>query len=93
VTIKKGSVWLQHCNCLEFSATILEAMKGRWRLYFGGRGTPALDFSSLTSVGKKQYMGGGKIHDVKEIENMFVATINLLKIRKCVSSEDQKGSE
>jgi len=37
--------------------------------------------------------GGGKIHDVKEIENMFVATINLLKIRKCVSSEDQKGSE
>jgi hypothetical protein len=32
-------------------------------------------------------------HDVKEIENMFVATINLLKIRKCVSSEDQKGSE
>ena len=38
-------------------------------------------------------MGGGKIHDVKEIENMFVATINLLKIRKCVSSEDQKGSE
>lgn len=24
---------------------------------------------------------------------MFVATINLLKIRKCVSSEDQKGSE
>lgn len=52
-----------------------------------------MDFSSLTSVGNIQYMGGGKIHDVKEIENMFVATINLLKIRKCVSSEDQKGSE
>lgn len=55
--------------------------------YFGENSSFGLQL--LTSVGNKQY----KVHDVKEIENMFVATINLLKIRKCVSSEDQKGSE
>ena len=57
---------------------------GRQMTYFGENSS-----FGLTSVGNKQY----KVHDVKEIENMFVATINLLKIRKCVSSEDQKGSE
>jgi len=55
-------------------------------------GGSSFGLQQLTSVGSEQYMGGGKGHDVKEIENMFVATRNLLKIRKCVSSEDQKGS-